>query len=122
MKDQDKTNSSTQSWGYGTPPKTEKEFLERLEGQMNGILELKDQVWGYCYTQLTDVEQEQNGIYYYDRTPKFDTKLIHSIFSKNPEDLEAWKIAMSKSFFVFGLQQRIHSMEKEAMMDSLRNL
>ncbi len=55
---------------------------------MNGILELKDQVWGYCYTQLTDVEQEQNGIYYYDRTPKFDTKLIHSIFSKNPEDLE----------------------------------
>ena len=88
VKDQDKTNSSTQSWGYGTPPKTEKEFLERLEGQMNGILELKDQVWGYCYTQLTDVEQEQNGIYYYDRTPKFDTKLIHSIFSKNPEDLE----------------------------------
>ncbi len=26
VKDQDKTNSSTQSWGYGTPPKTEKEF------------------------------------------------------------------------------------------------
>ena len=73
VKDKDNTNSSKQSWGYGTPPKTEKEFLERLEGQMNGILELKDQVWGYCYTQLTDVEQEQNGIYYYDSTPKFDT-------------------------------------------------
>ena len=33
----------------------------------------------------TDVEQEQNGIYYYDRTPKFDMKRIHAIFSKTPE-------------------------------------
>ena len=33
----------------------------------------------------TDVEQEQNGIYYYDRTPKFDMKRIHTIFSKTPE-------------------------------------
>ena len=31
------------------------------------------------------VEQEQNGIYYYDRTPKFDMKRIHAIFSKTPE-------------------------------------
>ena len=87
-KNQDKANSDTQSWGYGVAPKTEKEFLQRLEGQINAILDLKDQVWGYCYTQLTDVEQEQNGVYYYDRTPKFDTQLIHDIFSKNPEDLE----------------------------------
>lgn len=87
-KNQDKANSDTQSWGYGVAPKTEKEFLQRLEGQINAILDLKDHVWGYCYTQLTDVEQEQNGVYYYDRTPKFDTQLIHDIFSKNPEDLE----------------------------------
>lgn len=88
VKDQNKTNSDTQSWGYGVPPKTETEFMNRLEGQIDAVLDLKDQVWGYCYTQLTDVEQEQNGIYYYDRTPKFDTKLIHRIFSKNPEDLK----------------------------------
>ena len=30
-------------------------------------------ITGFCYTQITDVEQEQNGIYNYDRTPKFDT-------------------------------------------------
>ena len=36
-------------------------------------------------------EQEQNGVYYYDRTPKFDTKLIHAIFSRNPEDLDGIK-------------------------------
>ena len=87
VKGQDKANSDTQSWGYGVAPKTENEFLQRLEGQIYGILDLKDHVWGYCYTQLTDVEQEQNGVYYYDRTPKFNMKLIHAIFSKNPEDL-----------------------------------
>lgn len=87
VKNQDKANSDTQSWGYGVPPKTEREFLNRLDGQINAILELQDQVWGYCYTQLTDVEQEQNGVYYYDRTPKFDTKLIRNIFSRTPGDL-----------------------------------
>ena len=64
VKNQDKANSDTQSWGYGVPPKTEIEFLQRLEGQIYAILDLKEHVWGYCYTQLTDVEQEQNGVYY----------------------------------------------------------
>ena len=88
VKEQDKTNSDTKSWGYGIAPKTEQEFLQRLEGQINSILDLDDHVWGYCYTQLTDVEQEQNGIFYYDRTPKFGIEKIHAIFSKNPEDLK----------------------------------
>ncbi len=83
VKGQDKGNTGT-SWGYGEAPKSEKEFIERLRGQMKAILELHQQVWGYCYTQLTDVEQEQNGIYYYDRTPKFDMKLIYDIFSQEP--------------------------------------
>ena len=29
-------------------------------------------ICGFCYTQLTDVEQEVNGLYTYDRQPKFD--------------------------------------------------
>ena len=36
---------------------------------------------GWCYTQLTDVEQEQNGIYNYDRTEKFDMDRIRNIFT-----------------------------------------
>jgi hypothetical protein len=39
---------------------------------------------GYCYTQLTDVEQEQNGIYNYNRTKKFDMSRIKNIFNKQP--------------------------------------
>ena len=41
---------------------------------------------GYCYTQLTDVEQEQNGIYNYDRSEKFDMKRIAGIFGKDPAE------------------------------------
>lgn len=51
-----------------------------------GSLSLKEYVWGYCYTQLTDVEQEQNGIFFYDRRSKFDLKLIFRIFSKTPRE------------------------------------
>ncbi len=33
----------------------------------------------FCYTQLTDVEQEVNGLYTYDRQPKFAPHLLHAI-------------------------------------------
>jgi hypothetical protein len=36
-------------------------------------------MFGYCYTQLTDVFQEQNGIYFFDRTPKFDLGRLRQI-------------------------------------------
>ena len=35
---------------------------------------------GYCYTQLTDVEQETNGLLYADRTPKLPLEQIREIF------------------------------------------
>ena len=36
-------------------------------------------MFGYCYTQLTDVMQEQNGIYRYDRSTKFDMDRIRRV-------------------------------------------
>lgn len=39
-------------------------------------------MFGLCYTQLTNVEQEQNGLYTYDRKPKFDIKKISVIMSR----------------------------------------
>ena len=72
------------SWGYGDAPKTLEEFYERLEALTDVILGY-GHICGYCYTQLTDVEQEQNGIYNYDRTPKFDMEKIRAVFSKVPE-------------------------------------
>lgn len=69
--------------GYGNLPQTEEEFYTRLQGQVEALKGAKH-VMGFCYTQLTDVEQEKNGIYYYDRTPKFDMKRIKSIFELIP--------------------------------------
>ena len=36
-------------------------------------------LWGYCYTQLTDVEQEINGLVTYERKPKSDLEEIKKI-------------------------------------------
>lgn len=81
-------NEQTESWGYGDGPQSIDEFYNRLESQIDTILSLEEYVWGYCYTQLFDVEQEQNGIYYYDRTPKFDMARISKIFRKEPVSLK----------------------------------
>ncbi len=71
------------SWGYGEPPRTVEEFHDRLRGQTDALLG-HPHIVGYCYTQLTDVEQEQNGIYNYDRSAKFDLARIRAVFSRNP--------------------------------------
>lgn len=57
------------SWGYGERPGTEDEFLSRFEGLVAVLLD-DPNMFGYCYTQLTDTYQEQNGIYRFDRTTK----------------------------------------------------
>lgn len=57
-------------WGYGNQPKTEEEVITRMEGLFAAMLD-NPRICGYCYTQLTDVEQEQNGIYTYSRGRKF---------------------------------------------------
>ena len=88
VKDQDRqaVNSQTVSWGYGQAPRSLEEFYARLEGMVDALLSLSGQMCGYCYTQLTDVEQEENGVYFYDRSPKFDMSRINAIFSRTPED------------------------------------
>jgi beta-galactosidase/beta-glucuronidase len=69
------------AWGYGDTPKNADEFYKRLEGEVDAILKY-GYISGFCYTQLTDVEQEQNGLYLYDRSTKFDMNRIKAIFSK----------------------------------------
>lgn len=66
------------SWGYGDRPKTVEEFHERF-GKLCAVLLDNPDMFGYCYTQLTDVFQEENGIYRFDRTSKFDMKRIRDV-------------------------------------------
>ena len=78
------TAQNLSSWGYGKAPATLEMFYQRLEGLVSAILS-KKHIAGYCYTQLTDVEQEKNGVYFYDRSEKFDMNRIAAIFSRRPE-------------------------------------
>ena len=69
-------------WGYGNAPKTETEFAARYAG-LTGVLIDNPRICGFCYTQLTDVEQEQNGLYKYDRSRKFSDEVYDAIREAN---------------------------------------
>ena len=60
--------------GIGDPEKW-------LKGLTDALLDSKE-ITAFCYTQLTDVEQEVNGLYTYDRVPKFNPATIHAIISR----------------------------------------
>lgn len=70
-----------ESWGYGIAPGSAEEFLARYRGLVDALLD-NERICAFCYTQLTDVEQEQNGLYTYDRKAKFDPALLHAITSR----------------------------------------
>lgn len=65
-------------WGYGKSETSKKDFLYRL----NRLLKTVEQtdVVGWCYTQLTDVEQEINGLLDAEHNPKFSLEEISTIF------------------------------------------
>lgn len=73
--------STEGGWSYGSGPKSEEEFYTRYQGLVDAQLD-NPNLFGFCYTQLTDVEQERNGLYYYDRRPKFDLKRLHAITAR----------------------------------------
>lgn len=65
-----KWSEDDSGWGYGEAPKTEEEFEARFCTFARTLLGNPD-ICGFCYTQLYDIEQEQNGLYRYSREAKF---------------------------------------------------
>ena len=72
------------SWGYNKQIKDPETYCNKIRELTDAILE-NPTLCGYCYTQLTNVEQEENGIYNYDRTPKVPVQKLFEIFSRNPK-------------------------------------
>jgi beta-galactosidase/beta-glucuronidase len=70
-------NDVDHSWGYGNRVQDEEEFHRRFAG-LTAVLLGDPLMFGYCYTQLTDVFQEQNGIYRFDRTDKLDVARVRA--------------------------------------------
>ena len=78
----DFTEGRKKAWSYGMATTSFEEFYARYEGLTNALLD-NPRIFGYCYTQLTDVEQEKNGLFTYeDRTCKFDVEILHRINSR----------------------------------------
>ncbi|MCP3031111.1 beta galactosidase jelly roll domain-containing protein [Halobacillus sp. A1] len=72
-------------WGYGSRPQTKEDALIRFEKLMKAIMDT-DSIQGFCYTQLSDVEQEVNGLLNHDHEEKFDTSQICKVLSAKKSD------------------------------------
>lgn len=69
------------AWGYNEGAENEDEFLDRLQELICGIAQTDFQ--GFCYTQLTDVQQEVNGLLTADHEPKIDIQRIKRIICQS---------------------------------------
>jgi beta-galactosidase/beta-glucuronidase len=71
-------NNRSESWGYGERVRDLDEWYTRFAGLTDALLD-DPRMFGYCYTQLTDTFQEENGIYDFERRPKFDLDRVRAI-------------------------------------------
>ena len=74
--DAEPAGNNRNKWGYGKSA----EQVEELVGKLTLVLLDHPEIAGYCYTQLTDIEQEVNGIYTYERELKFDAERLKKFF------------------------------------------
>ena len=84
------SDESIKSWGYGEDVKTPEEFADRYVG-LTDVIVNNYKMFGFCYTQLYDIEQEQNGLYTYDREKKFDEEIYDRIRAINTKIAEIEK-------------------------------
>lgn len=65
-------------WGYGDKVSDKEAFIKRFDGLTTAIKKLP-YVCGYCYTQVSDVQQEINGLMDMERNFKIDPEIIKEI-------------------------------------------
>ena len=69
--------SNSGGWAHGEV-KGPAQLLETYRAQVEALLD-PGPVEGFCYTQLTDVEQERNGLLTFDRRPKAEPALLRAV-------------------------------------------
>lgn len=74
-----------EGWGYSNAVSDE-DFAKRYNDVIAPLLN-SPHVQGFCYTELTDVEQEINGLLTYDREPKISVDIIRKINEGKWEDV-----------------------------------
>ena len=76
-----------EGWGYGEQVQDEAEFLKRFASQNEAIYQIP-YFTGFCYTQLTDVQQEVNGLVDMDRRAKLSPEGIAQIRALNRRECQ----------------------------------
>ncbi|PKL40665.1 MAG: hypothetical protein CVV44_03415 [Spirochaetae bacterium HGW-Spirochaetae-1] len=64
--------------GFGFYETEKRQFPDLYREWISSIMQ-HDSFAGYCYTQFTDIEQEENGLFTFDRKPKTDMNIIKKI-------------------------------------------
>lgn len=80
-KEESHGQESGNPWGYGDAPKTKEELQQRMIDLCTILLD-NPGVCGFCYTQFTDVMQEMNGVFSFDRRSKVDLEKVHAALSR----------------------------------------
>jgi beta-galactosidase/beta-glucuronidase len=73
-----------EGWGYGDKVKSPEEYVKRFDSITTAIKKLEG-VSGFCYTQVTDVQQEVNGIMDMDRNFKVDPEILKEINTRKTD-------------------------------------
>lgn len=83
-------NNDDAGWGYGNKVSTKEEFIRRFDNITTAVKELP-YVCGFCYTQVSDVQQEINGLMDIDRNFKVEPETIREI---NERKIGYWRSYM----------------------------
>lgn len=71
-------NNDDSGWGYGNKVNTKEEFIRRFDEITTAVKEIP-YCCGFCYTQVSDVQQEINGLMDMERNFKIDPEIIREI-------------------------------------------
>lgn len=79
---------------YGTVQSAD-EFANRL-AELFGAVADSEALAGFCYTQLTDTEQEQNGLLFADRRPKLPFEQVKALVNRPSRAIPAEEVAAAR--------------------------
>ena len=72
---------SEEDFSYGEIPQTEQAFETQIR-EIAAMIGAAPQLQGFVWTQLTDIQQEINGLLYFDRRPKLPLATLREIFDQ----------------------------------------
>ncbi|MDR1128687.1 MAG: glycoside hydrolase family 2 [Treponema sp.] len=83
-------DNNNSGWGYGGKVKSREEFIKRFDAITTAIKKI-DLFCGYCYTQVTDIQQEINGLMDIERNFKVEPSIIKYINERKTGNLRRIK-------------------------------